>query len=189
MTSGNLTRWQWYTDAAGCVFCIGVTLVFYVLGISPLQRKHTDQASRYASLSAQQGIATKLAEELEEAKSSLVEANKTLDESPFQLVSSSSVNSRIARMTELASKCGLKLDQIRPGTPAVGSRYETIPIYLTGSGNYHTCVLLLYRLRQAFPDTTVTSLELSRDEGAIQAGASFSISLLWYTSPALSAAR
>ena len=189
MTNGNLTRWQWYTDAAGCVFCIGVTLVFYIMGISPLQRKHTDQTSRHASLSAQRGIATALAEELTETKGSLVDVNKTLDESPFQLVSSASVNRRIARMTELASKCGLKLDQIRPGTPAAGSRYETIPIYLIGSGNYHTCVLLLYRLRQAFPDTTVTSLELSRDVGVTQAGASFSISLLWYTSPSLSVAN
>ncbi len=77
----------------------------------------------------------------------------------------------------------MKIDDIQPGAAASGSRYEMVPISLSGKGTYVTCVGFLHRLRQAFPDTGVSSLALQGNPGAAGGAAQFRFDLLWYAAP------
>ena len=178
---------RWGVDLTGAGICLAATLAFYFIGIQPMLHRYTDLASQESTLKAHEQIALNLGTSLKIFRKKLVVTRQTLSDSPFQLKSSADVNMRIDKITTLAKECGLKLDELRPDSPTTGPRYETVPIYLTGIGNYRTCVALLHRLRRTFPDTTITSFELAGNPSNPKAAARFRISLLWYAAAHLQA--
>lgn len=180
MRTNGSTSWRWFMDAAGAAICIGATLAFYLGGVRPLVQRYTEAESYQSSINAQRKVLSQLTATFVTEQNCLAEAKRALANSPFQLESSADINKRIARIAGLASDCKLKLDEIRPDAPISGLRYETVAIHIIGEGNYRTCVALLYRLRQVFPDTTVTSFTLRGNPNDHKAVASFTIDLLWY---------
>ena len=184
MAGKGSTNWRWYMYGAGVAACIAATLVFHFMGIRPLLERYSKSESYQAALSAQRGIAKDLAASADDMEENMGDAQKALDESPFHLRPANDVNNRIAQMAALANGCGLKLDEIQPGSPESGLRYETVPIHLAGTGNYRTCVALLHRMRQTFPDTTVIALELTGRPADPESPARFQLELLWHAAPA-----
>lgn len=172
-------------DVIGTALCIAAAAAFYFFGLSPLLSARQDAEHHEAKVAAKRATAAELSGDLARQHGVLRDAERELAESPLQLAAASDVNARIARVADLARSCGLKLDVIVPGMPQRGKRFETVPIHLTGTGNYRTCVTMLHRLRQTFPDTTVTSLDLSADPADRQAVAQFTIGLLWHAAPEL----
>jgi len=160
-----------------------MTLVFSLGGIAPLLRQRAAVAQHRASLAVQRRIASELAESVDSHKTRLAAVRKTLTQSRFQLESSANINERIAKIAALARDCGLKIDEIQVGSSTRGPRYETVAIHLEGVGNYRTCVTLLHRLRQSFPDTTISSLKLSGEPGDPRAVANLCVDLLWHAVP------
>jgi hypothetical protein len=77
----------------------------------------------------------------------------------------------------------LKIDQLRPGKSLNGSRYQTVPIYLVGSGSFSTCVKLLRELQRGFPDTSVASFEVKGDPTKPNEPTKLRVDLLWYALP------
>ena len=189
MTPNAPTRRRWYVDLTGLAVCAGATLVLYLAGVRPLVRRQEHLASRRASLQAQRRLARDLARSLSALEDRLAEARRTLATSPVRLPSSADVNRRIAQVARMATECGLRLDQIQPGPLSDGTRYQTIPFSLVGTGNYRTCATLLHRLRETFPDAAITSLELSGDPSDPHGAARFHIDLLWHAAPNLQAAK
>ena len=183
MSQENPRRWRWYVDSAGAAICVGMTLIFALGGIAPLLRQRAAFAHHQASLAVQRQIASELAESLDSHEARLSAVRDMLTLSPFQLESSASINERIALVAGLARDCGLKIDEIQIGSSTRGLWYETVAIHLAGVGNYRTCATLLHRLRQSFPDTTVSSLRLSGDPGDPRAVAHFCVDLLWHAAP------
>ncbi len=174
-------------DISGTALCLVATGLFYVIGLGPLLGEQKQAATSRAKINAQRAIARGLTQKLAKDKARYRVAQRELAESPLQLAPVTDVNKRILQVTALARECGLKLDVVLPGAPSTGRRYETVPIHLSGTGNYRTCVDLLHRLRQKFPDTTVTSLDLGADPAEPKAGARFSIDLLWHAAPTIAA--
>ncbi len=183
MKLDDAKRMQLMIELVGAGLCLVATGAFYFLGLGPLLSQKEDAATHQAKINAQRSIALDLKHSLEQDRAKLANAERELAESPLQLAPATDVNKRISLVTALARECGLKLDVVLPGMPSTGHRYETVPIHLSGTGNYRTCVSLLHRLRQKFPDTTVTSLNLSADPADVKAVARFSIDLLWHASP------
>jgi len=175
-------------DISGAALCLVATGMFYVIGLGPLLGEQRQAATSRAKVNAQRAIARGLTQTLARDKTAYRAAQRELAESPLQLAPVTDVNKRILEVTALARECGLKLDVVLPGVPSAGRRYETVPIHLSGTGNYRTCVDLLHRLRQKFPDTTVTSLDLGADPADAKAGARFSIDLLWHAAPRIASA-
>jgi hypothetical protein len=106
-----------------------------------------------------------------------------LVESPLRLQPVSAVNQRLALITELASEQKLKLNEIQPGKAVHGNHYDTVPILITGSGNYRTVAAFLHRLHTTFPDTGVSAFSLSGSPATPDAAATFRFSLAWYAAP------
>ena len=185
MKLDDTKRMRLMIELIGAGLCLVATGVFYVLGLGPLLSRKEDAATHQAKITAQQSIALDLKRSLTQDRAKLAEAERELAQSPLQLAPATDVNKRISLMTDLARECGLKLDVVLPGMPSAGNRYERVPIHISGTGNYGTCVSLLHRLRQEFPDTTVTSLKLDADPSDAKAVARFSIDLLWHASPKL----
>lgn len=185
MRLDDVTRMRLTIDAVGAGLCLAVTAALYFFALGPMISARRDAETYEAKVAAQRATAADLSRELASEHAVLRDVEHELAESPLQLASASDVNTRIAGMADLARECGLKLDVIVPGMPSKGKRFETVPIHLSGTGNYRTCVAMLHRLRQKFPDTTVTSVKLSADPADQQAAARFSIDLLWHAAPEL----
>ena len=179
------TRARLTIDVAGAGVCLAASAAFYFFGLGPMLSQRKDAENHEAKVAAQRATAADLSRNLASDYGLLRDTQRELAESPLQLAPASNVNARIAMVADLAKACGLKLDIVLPGLPAKGKRFETVPIHLTGTGNYRTCVTMLHRLRQKFPDTTVTSLNLSSDPADPKAVARFSIDLLWHAAPEL----
>ena len=182
------TRARWTIDAMGAGLCLAATVAFYFFGLGPMLNARHDADTYQSKVAAERASAADLSQALARDHKMLRGAQRELAESPLQLAPASDVNARIARVADLAKSCGLKLDVVLPGLPAKGKRFETVPIHLAGTGNYRTCVAMLHKLRQKFPDTTVTSLDLSSDPADPKSLARFSIDLLWHAAPGVFAA-
>jgi len=170
----------WHIDLAAVGACALLALIAYVVGVHPVIRRHRGFALRAIELRAQQKKARKLSGKVAHVASEIVRIKQKLADNTIDLKSSDQVNSHLARLAALAGQCGLKLDQLRPDTPLNGSRYQTVPIYLAGSGNFPACVKLLRELQRGFPDTSVASFEVKGDPTKPSEPTKLRVDLLWY---------
>lgn len=170
-------------EIIGLCTCIVLALVFYLAGIHPLIRSVKAQGILQVQLDAEEIMAGKLRASHAMMRNRVVAIRKALDKVSLKLEPTSRMNQRVAQVAELAMDSGLKVDQIHPGVPASGQRYQMVPIKLTGVGSYKTCMVFLHRIRQVFPDTGVSSLQLSGNPSAPSTEATFRINLSWYALP------
>ena len=187
-TSRNL--WScWHVDAAGVSACLGLTLLLYIGGLTPLLHKHHQNVRQRAELEDSQTRATKLAAAADKLARRLKTLGQALDEAPIQLQTPRQLNQRLANLTSLATQCGLAIDQTNSDRPHSSTWHQTVPIRLAGEGTYPTCAVFLDRLRRTFPDTGVSAFDLSGKPDDRAAEAKFQFDLVWYTEPTLSSAQ
>jgi Tfp pilus assembly protein PilO len=170
----------WHIDLMAVGICALLALIAYGVGVYPVIRRHQGFALRATELKAQQKRATKLSGKVAHVASEITQINQELADNTLQLKPSGQVNSHLARIAALAGKCGLKIDQLRPDKSLKGSRYQTVPIYLVGSGDFPACVRLLQELHRGFPDTSVASFEVTGDPTKPTEPTKLRVDLLWY---------
>ena len=179
-----LTKWKWWrVDGVGLGVCAVLALAFFLGGLLPLMRRHEGLAAEQSELAAQRARATKLKAALAAARGQLDAVGRDLAECPLRLRPVSNVNRVLAEISDLAGASGLKIHEIRPGPACAGAHYETVPIVLSGSGRFPTCVGFLHRLRKALPDTSVSSLELAANEAEPLEPGTFRFDLQWHAAP------
>jgi Tfp pilus assembly protein PilO len=190
---------RWRLDVAWAGVCVLVTLVAYLAGIEPALDQRAQRRDRTNQIQAQETRYAELATSLRVTREALAGVEKQLMSSSVRLEAASQVNGRVAQLTDLVGACGMTIDEIEPGTvmPSLpGAQFDILPITLKGVGTFPTCSAFLRRLREVFPDTSVTAFELSGRRGATSpsvaaAGSStpsvapvaYRIGLLWYTAP------
>jgi len=185
MNLTGINKWRlWRIDGIGAAICVAMTLATYFLAVRPRSRRHDVFAARQAEFNARQSESHQLSEtarELERHKNSSAEQ---LQSGPLRLETPSETNRRLAKITDLANACGLKVNQIAPDALIVGARYGVVPIRLSGTGRYPTCVQFLRRLHEMFPDTAVAAIDLGATPNNPEDLATFKFNLEWYTAPA-----
>ena len=169
-----------YMDLAALGVCGLLALIAYLVGVRPVIERHEGFYLRQAELKVQQGKARGLSANIVHVASEVTQVKQELADNRIQLKSPDQVNSHLARIAALAGQCGLKLDQLRPDKPLYSSRYQTVPIYLAGSGDFPTCVKLLRELQRTFPDTSVASFEVKGDPTKPSEPTNLRVDLLWY---------
>ena len=190
MSRSSRSPWScWHVDAAGVGVCVGLTLLLYSVGVTPMLQKHDQNVAQRAELEDRQTRATRLAAAADKLAYKLKTLGQALDEAPIQLQTARELNQRLANLTSLASRCGLAIDQTNSGRPHSSTWHQTVPIRLAGEGIYPTCAVFLDRLRRAFPDTGVSAFDLSGQPDDRAAQAKFQFDLVWYTEPTLSSAQ
>ena len=170
----------WYIDLAAIGICAFLALIAYVVGVYPVIRRYRGFDLQAAELKVQQKRARKLSGKVAHVASEITQINRELADNTLKLKSAGQVNSHLARIAALAGKCGLKIDQLRPDKSLNGSRYQTVPIYLVGSGDFPACVRLLQELHRGFPDTSVASFEVTGDPTKPTEPTKLRVDLLWY---------
>ena len=170
----------WYIDLTALGICALLALIAYAVGVYPVIRRHQGFDLRAAELKVQQEKARKLSGNVARVASEITRINQELADNTIELKPVGQVNSHLARLAALAGECGLKLDRLRPDKCLNGSRYQTVPIYLVGSGNFPACVKLLRELQRGFPDTSVASFEVKGDPTQPAEPAKLRVDLLWY---------
>lgn len=170
-------------DLTAIGVCLAMTLVVFVLGVQPLLSRKSDIARRQRELAESREQAQTLAASLTGLRRELAGVEHSLAASPLRLQPVSAVNQRLAMITQLAAQQQLTLNEIQPGKAASGTHYDTVPLVLTGSGNYRTLAAFLHRLHQTFPDTGVAAFALRGNPAAPQTPATFRFNLSWYAAP------
>ena len=181
---GKSNSWQIY--ATGVAVCAAVSAGAYLAGIEPALARRAEAAANTAELQTRRENAAQLAGTLAATRRKLAETNRELAGLTLRLESAATLNSRLARLSDLAIEAGLTLDEVQPGTPADGAHYQTVPIRIVGAGTYPACAAFLRRLRERFPDTSVRSFELAssnplRHGGRDPIPAVFRVELTWHT--------
>ena len=170
-------------DAMAMAVLLAVTAIVYFFGFSPLLERH-------ALVNRQQQELGSVREKLSESQRILADlhqqsivAAQQLEASPLRLQPVSSLNQRLALVSDLAMQGGAALDDLQPGKSSAGSRYDALPIHVAGTGSFPAFTALLHRIRAEFPDTGIRTFELSGNPQEEAAKAKFSVELLWYTEP------
>lgn len=176
-------------DCAGVAICLLITAAVYVIGFQPMLEREAGFAAQREALRQRHRQLDQTTATLTLMRGHLVKFRQAINESAIQLQSSANLNRRVAEITELASRCGLAVHEIQPGVIRGGERYDTVPIQLGGQGTYQSGALFLSRLHDAFPDTGVSSLELSGNPSTPEAPAVFRLSLTWHAAPQLNNGR
>ena len=173
-----------WIDAAGVAVCLALCLSTYFAGIHPILGRHDACAAKRTELAARRDELHRLSAILQGLRDRRTSVSEELAQSSLRLQSASRTNHRLAEIAELATKCGLKVDAVQPGEATAGNLYDIVPISLTGTGQYPTCVQFLHKLQKVFPDTGVISLNLvGGDPGGRRSAASFECRLKWHTAP------
>ncbi|HWE93455.1 MAG TPA: type 4a pilus biogenesis protein PilO [Tepidisphaeraceae bacterium] len=168
--------------ASGIAACAALgTGAWFALVGPTLAQRDKDDVSRH-QLSERHQKAADLNAALAATRRQVEAANASLSQATIKLQPASDLNSRLTKLTDLATRCGLTIDEMRPGVLSDSSRFQTLPVHMAGTGTYPACAKFLHTLRQSYPDTGVESLEAANSNPAPQGSdATFRFDLVWYT--------
>lgn len=181
------TRRYWHIDAVGAAICAALTVLGFLLVVQPALQARMDQTSLRSEVEELQrqileldGAKQLLGEELSRLEKQLAADRLKLQRTDY-------LNTRMALIIESASNSGIVIDKTRSGAAREAPLFQTVPIFLSGTGTYPGCAVFLRELHERLPDTGVVSFELTGDPGRPGAPARFRFSLVWYAAPALAA--
>lgn len=174
----------WRLDAAALLACALVTLLMYVVLIRPVVNAQNEYARLLPERSEKEQTLRTAQASLNTMREQLESAREQVEQLPLRLESSAQVNTRLARLAEMAAEAGLELHEMRPSEVWAGDRYDTVPIVLSGSGNYRNVTTFMRNVHEQFADTAVVGFDLSSG-GATKGQATFGVGLAWYTMPAM----
>jgi hypothetical protein len=175
-------RWS-RIDAAGIGACAVISLLWYVMTISPL----LEQRSRTADLRHEIGDQRQKAEQLKDAMASaqqqLETVRRELAAGGVQLDSAAHINRRIAVLTEFFTDCALHIDDVQTGRISRGLQCDLVPITIVGRGAYPQCIRFLRGLSSTFPDMSVMRIEFRGTPAPVTQPEQFRFEMFWYAAP------
>jgi Tfp pilus assembly protein PilO len=175
------THWQVY--AAGLVAAGVVTVLGYFIGFRPLLAQYAANDAARAELTSKREEVSRRGASLNMMKNRLTSIRADIASGNVQLQGVENLNHRLGLLTELASKSGVKIDEIQPSATLPGNLYLTVPIRMSGKGGFPSCVVFLKAMRQTFPDIGVVTFRINRDGGTAEPGVIFTLDLAWHASP------
>jgi len=187
MISGKCAPWQ--VDIAAVVVCGLATVLAYGAVLKPLQAQRTEYARGVQDLSRHQKHTARMTTIRFELAGQLAEVQQALAERKTQLRPVDQVNRRMAELTAMVNRCGLKTGNVSVGQVSPGPRCHTIPIQISASGDYRSCVRFLHELAAPMSDFAVAGFEIRGDPQKPQRSATFSFDLYWYAAIQATAAK
>lgn len=167
---------------AASILCALISAGAYFIGVRPALARHAEQKGAEVDLKAARQKSSDLAAARNHALGELAAVNDTLNSLTLRLEPMSTVNQRLAKLTELATKdCVLTIDEMRAGAVIEGPDYQTVSILIAGNGTYQACAKFLHTLRKTYPDTAVRSFETTNNSASPDSpAATFQFDLVWH---------
>ena len=180
----NLTLWKWWrVDAVGAGILLALSLAVYVCGYYPLMSSHSEYEDKQAALATQREHSARLESTLLALQKRLATVSQSLTSGSLNLKPAASLNNQLTQISALATASGLAIDDVRTEQAVTETHSDAYPVTLAGKGTYRACTVFLSRLRKAFPDTTVVSLELAGNPGDTAGNGKFNFRLRWHAAP------
>jgi Tfp pilus assembly protein PilO len=171
----------WQIDLPVMAAILLASLSTYFALLRPMARRSAEFADNESVLAEKRRRASQLKAASLARKEDLTSLHSALAERQTKLQPSANLNRQVAQIAALLTECSLTTDDIQPGGASGQGGYNVVPIALTGRGGYRSCAAFLHRLSQTFPDTGVTSFELSGSPAQPRAAGNFRLVLKWYT--------
>lgn len=179
-----LKRWRCKDmDLAAIALVIAISGGFYWLAVKPVLASRDQFEVMKSKVTGQERNASQVAARQERIRNALVTASQALQAVDPHLEPATNVNSRISRLTGLAAKNDLKIDEVHPSEPGYCSDFGTVRVALNGRGCFASWEHFLHELAQSFPDTAIESFQLSGKPDGLVTPIEFQVSLVWYVSP------
>lgn len=174
----------WRIHVFGVAACLLVAGLMYVVLIAPTINTQKEHARLMPLVSEKQESLRNARFILTELKQSLEDTQAQVQALPLRLDSASQVNSRLARIADLAATAGLEVHAMQPEDTWGGDRFDTVPIVLTGEGDYRKITGFMRQVNEQLADIAVIGFTMSSKD-SISGRAEFGIGLAWYTMPAM----
>ncbi|MEM7229143.1 MAG: type 4a pilus biogenesis protein PilO [Planctomycetota bacterium] len=180
MTETNLDRSRLrLIDAAGASACIVLTMLTYVVIISPQLRSMKDYSAREQVLMQRSMDASGRADAARRVAARVDNVRRQLDAFPIVLESSTGVNARLSTLSDLATEHGIDIDLLAVEGTRPNPEYTVVPIQLKGTADYASIMKFFHGLAIAMPNTGVASFELKASPGR-RADVQMDMQLVWY---------
>ena len=177
----NVTALQ--MDALGVGAMLVISAAIYCFGIGPLIERHSRAHWQQGELSIAYGNLSESQKILANLRDRSALATQRIKASPLKLQPVTQLNQRLALVADLATQGGATLDDVQPGKTSAGTRFDVLPIHVAGTGSFPAFTAMLHRVHTQFPDTGISTFELSGSPQEEAASAKFSVELIWYTEP------
>jgi Tfp pilus assembly protein PilO len=178
-------------DGIGIAALIALVAATYAVGVRPALGRRAAADRDAITLAAEVASADAAAAEVAAAQKRLEQLRESQVEQ-LTLEPASQVNTRIGRLTALASEEALSIQQLTPGTPKseAGKPFTAVPIRVQGGGSFMQCVGFLRRLRKEHRDIAVPAIGMAITEPASEntpARLEMTLDLVWHAAPEVSA--
>lgn len=185
-----VTQWArwWRIDLAGLGACALVSALGYFGLVRPALNHQQTYKQLVPKVAERSDELARARADLKTMQDQLEQTGARLDALPLRLEQASRVNSRVARLADLASEMGLEVHEMLPDKARSGKRYDVVPISLSGAGDYNHVTRFMQRVHDSFADIAVMRFDLASDNPGSD-DATFDIDLAWYTLPAMGMAE
>jgi Tfp pilus assembly protein PilO len=170
----------WLIRGVGASVCVVLLLIGYWVGIAPMAQNVVGEQALNEQVRDAETELRKRTAELERINSQARRVMEQVRDRPLELQPPSTVNARLARLSELTEDCGLTLGTSRVGQPQRAGDHRYLPVELGGTGSMVGVARLLGELHRNMADVAVQGLELTRDPGS--GDARFTLKLVWFVS-------
>ena len=176
----------WQIDALGAaVVCLAAGL-WYFAGLQPLSDARAAREELEQKVTMQQEVAQERTRLAETQERQLKKIKEDIATSSINLLAVEKINSHVSELTRAAGDSGLRVDEIKPSQPVALTRFTTVPIRLSGGGDYRSVTGFFRTLRRSHRDTGITGFKL-QSQGAAGVPDSpelrFEVDLVWYAGP------
>ncbi len=167
-------------DLAGLGVCGVLSALVYITGLHPLVQQRAEAADARRQLAAQQRSAQQLNTSQRQLEEQLSRLRASVPDTPIQLHNAEALNQRLDELIQLAHKCALTIDEVRPGAAANSEHHKELAIHLTGTGTFHAWTTFLNRAHDQFRDTKVRQIELEATPRPDSPHATCQLDLVWF---------
>jgi Tfp pilus assembly protein PilO len=174
----------WQIDAAGAVMVCAFAGIWYVAGLRPLNEARAAREAMETELSLEQSVAQDKAKLIVTQERILQKVGNDLASTALRIQDPDQINQHVSALERAAARAGLRVDEIKPSAAVSMSRFTTVPIRISGVGEFGAVTSFFKALRADYRDTGVTGFNLKIQDGDQGPGElRFELDLVWYAAP------
>lgn len=177
----QLQTWQIHSTGLG--LCLLAVLAVYWLAYEPARQARAQHQELVVVLAEEQALAREQEQKLTQLEAEIRVIRQKHEASPTRLEPAERINSRLAAVTALAEKSGLRLEQVQPGVAQPDTFYNLLPIDMQGQASYQELTHFLHAVHDQFEDMAVQWFDLTGSAAETTGRARLQLQLIWYTQP------
>ncbi|MCC7390270.1 MAG: hypothetical protein IT431_16060 [Phycisphaerales bacterium] len=170
-------------DGAACLGAALIAGAAFWFGIWPVLHAEREAGRLTDQMSNSQTQLDATQTQYRELREAITGSLDRLEDIEIVLNTPDQLAARQADIGRVFAEFGLTVDQLNVGEIRQGKLLDTIPLRLSGTGDFPDLVRTMHEMRTVFPDMAVTAFQIGASGNAGQAGEptiAFSLGLDWY---------